>query len=256
MVRLHDPDTDAVVTVPKRELRPGMIRAQILGKEGQPGEIVWVDPASLNVNWALKHASFGAEIREVLEEIRIALHEVYPLTLEDWEHGFRCDDHPTREIRLWLHAARVFKHFTDGWDLDPDQKAHIFQVLTECLNNGRNHLLLKEGPRTLSRRRVQAITDYFFTQEQPSVPWVTSDPDYHWEVEVRQQVEQASVVVAADSSSRENLLIFGRAEVDAARERGSGAIEALVIPVNRDTHDLEKLIAVVRVVKGRDDFCT
>jgi hypothetical protein len=253
---MHDPETDAVVTVPKRELRPGMIRTRSVGEDGRLGEIVWRDPTSLKTDSAFKHDPFAAEIREVLEEIRIALHDVYPMTPEKWEYGFRCDTYPTREIRLWLHAARVFKHFTDGWDYDADQKAHMFQVLMECLNNGKNHLLLKEGPRTLSRKRVQAITDYFFAQKQPSVPWVTSDPDYHWNVEVRQQVEQANVIVAADSNSGEKLLIYGRANLDAVKKSGADAIEALVIPVNRDTDDLEKLVAIVRVVKGRDDFCT
>jgi len=253
---MHDPESDAVVTVPKRELRPGMIRTRSVGEDGRLGEIVWRYRTSLKTDSAFKHDPFTAEIREVLEEIRLALQDVYPMTPEEWEYGFRCDTHPTQEIRLWLHAARVFKHYTDGWDYDADQKAHMFQVLMECLNNGRDHLLLKEGPRTLSRKRVQAITDYFFTREQPSVPWVTSDPDYYWKVKVRHQVEQANVIVAADSKSGENLLIFGRADLEAAQKSGADAIEALVISVNQDTGDLEKLVAMVRVVKGRDDFCT
>jgi hypothetical protein len=129
MVRMHDLETGTVVTVPKRELRPGMIRARFVEKGDQLGEIVWLDPTTLNTDSAFKHDPFPAEIREILEEIRIALHDVFPMTLEEWEHGFRCDAHPTREIRLWLHAARVFKHFTDGWDYD--QKVHMFQVLRD-----------------------------------------------------------------------------------------------------------------------------
>jgi hypothetical protein len=256
MVRMRDPETDTVVTVPKRELRPGMIRARFIENNGRPGELVWVDPATLNADLEPKHPPFSADVHEILEEIRTALHDVYPMTPEEWEYGFRCDTHPTGEIRAWLHAARVYKHFTDGWDCDADQKAHMFMVLKECLTNGRNHLLLREGPRTLSRKRVRAITEYYFAQKLPSVPWVKTDPDYHWQVEVRQQVEQAKVIVAADSNSNEKLLVFGRAEYDAAVKSGSEAIGALVIKVDPDTDDIEKLVAIVRVVKGRDDFTT
>jgi hypothetical protein len=191
MVRMHDSETGEVVTVPKRELRPGMIQARCMSKDGRLGEIVWHDPASLKRARTFKHDPFPADIREVLEEIRVAFHDVRPRTQANWEDGFRYDMHPTREIRLWLHAARVFKHFTEHWDHDADQKAHMFRVIVECLNNGRNHLLLKEGPRTLSRRRVQAITDYFFTQEPPTVPLViTSDPDYRWMVEIRRRLSR------------------------------------------------------------------
>jgi hypothetical protein len=52
----------------------------------------------------------------VIRKIRTTFLEHRSLTLEEWEHGFRCDWNPDPEIAIWSHAADVYAEFTRGVD--------------------------------------------------------------------------------------------------------------------------------------------
>ena len=57
----------------------------------------------------LIHPPFDAEVRALLEEIRARLEPVFPMTLEEWEDGFRRDQTPEREIAIWVHISKRFE---------------------------------------------------------------------------------------------------------------------------------------------------
>jgi hypothetical protein len=154
-VRVYDFQTEQLTTIPASELAQGMVRARVIGIEGD----VWV-AASQAIPSEYRHPPFPEDIRDYLRQLQKTFADVYPRTIEQWEDGFRRDTHPDREIALWLYMGDVFEHFTSGQPLDADQKRDIFQVILASVNNGTKHVLATTNPRTLSKKRVREIVDW------------------------------------------------------------------------------------------------
>ena len=160
LVRVLDQESDKIVAVPRSELAPGFVRVYIPGQ----GEVFI--PTSAIARGEYQHPPFSQEIRDnLLEPIQKTFAEVRPLSIDQWEDGFRCDVHVEQEIAVWLHLAKAFRHFTRHLGPGPeeiDKKQDIFQLLLVCVNNGRENALATFSGRTLSRRRVKEIIDEFF----------------------------------------------------------------------------------------------
>ncbi len=108
MVPFLDPRTKRVIQIPASELRPGAILAQKVGSK----EADWMMTEDLELG-PIRHPEFNEEVRAYIRQIQDAFAEQHPLSFEEWEGGFRRDVDPAPEIALWLHAARVYKAFTD-----------------------------------------------------------------------------------------------------------------------------------------------
>jgi hypothetical protein len=156
MVRVYDFTTKKLFTIPERELAPGMVRARVAGIDGE----VWVAAETLKDS-DYRHPPFPEDVRALIRRLHEVFKDVYPQTVEEWEDGFRRDQHPEREIAIWQRMADIYTHFTEGRSLNSDQKKDIFQVILACVNNGPRHVLTTTNPRTLSRKRVKEIIDYF-----------------------------------------------------------------------------------------------
>jgi hypothetical protein len=155
MVRVYDLETKEIATIPGRELGPDLCPITIQPDVGQ----VWVTKEQLlkfNREAPPRHPPYPPELRERLKELVETFHDVYPQTLEEWENGFRHDTHDLGEIALWLQMAEVFRRFTEGRDLDFDQRKDIFNtILTGASAGAEAHFAL--NPRTLSEKRVKKI---------------------------------------------------------------------------------------------------
>jgi hypothetical protein len=155
MVRMFDVRTRRLTTIPVRELAAGMVRIRVEGSDCE----VWVD-ASQGLPGQLKHPHFGEDVRAVLADLQDTFRDVYPRTLEEWEDGFRRDDHPEWEIAVWLHMGRAYRHFIGGRALSAEQKREIFDVILAAVNNGREYVRLTTNPLTLSPMKVREIVDF------------------------------------------------------------------------------------------------
>ena len=179
-VRVCDPDTKKITTIPVGEVGPGMVRVSIddfstvselarqLGAKpraitGVEGE-VWIEASKL----PLLQPPFSAEDREVLVVIRDSLQEVHPLTLEQWEDRFRRDANPKQQIADWLHVAKVYKHFSTGRDLSPEQKLDVFTAAWAC-SGGPSYNSITMTLRELSLAQADEIWEYFFTQRMRAI---------------------------------------------------------------------------------------
>ena len=89
--------------MPARELNQDMVR----GRMQETGEEVWVESSKV-VQGEIRHPPFPAEVRAKISQILDTLKEVHPLTIAEWEEGFRRDTHPEREIALWLHFCKCY----------------------------------------------------------------------------------------------------------------------------------------------------
>lgn len=68
-------------------------------------------------------------------------------------------------------------------------------------------------------------------------------------------VASADVVLAQDVMTGRQALVYGRSVLEAiAASRQADELAVLVVELDMDTDELERLIALVRVVKGHDDY--
>src|SRR5262245_15758994 len=111
-VRVYDLETKTITTIPAQELAPGMVRAKVVGIEGE----VFIEAAQMGET-PYRQPPFSEGIRKRLEEIRNTFMEVRPLSLEEWEDGFRRDTKPAKEIGLWMWMGAAYKYFTKGRSL-------------------------------------------------------------------------------------------------------------------------------------------
>jgi hypothetical protein len=79
------------------------------------------------------HKPFCPEIRDEIKTIEHALAEVFPMNLKRWEDGFRKEQHPTREIAIWMFLVDVYERCLAKWpDLDKQGRKECFNVIAKC----------------------------------------------------------------------------------------------------------------------------
>jgi hypothetical protein len=66
--------------------------------------------------------------------------------------------------------AEGYDRFARGHGKSPEQKWDIFQVVLACVNNGPENALATTSHRTLSRKGVRRIVDYFAGEGGPPGP--------------------------------------------------------------------------------------
>jgi hypothetical protein len=156
-VRLLDTATGEISFIPARELAPFMAEARVDGIDGT----VWVDLRELRAG-EYQHPPFEETRIARLRELKSALDEVYSLSLEQWEDGFRRDTDPDNEIDLWLHLARLYRRITTDRTLAPQESKDIFRILIACLNSPREHVMHIAETSTLNDGEIQDIIAAFY----------------------------------------------------------------------------------------------
>lgn len=159
MVPFLDTQTKKVVRIPASELRPGTVKAQVQGID----EPVWVLPENLQPG-EIRHPAFDEEVRDMLREIRSAFAEHYPLTLEEWEDGFRRDANPAREIALWSHAADIYTEFAAD-EPSPERRHDVYLCLTTCMVTGPDDVWHVLRPQVLTRTEAERVVARFYGRE-------------------------------------------------------------------------------------------
>jgi hypothetical protein len=282
-VRLYDFDTGVITTIPARELAPGMIRASVQGIEGD----VWVPVDALKLGTSRpQHPPFCAEVRKTLRSIHRTIKEVYPVSFELWEGGFRRDTHPEQEIALWKVIADGFQHFTAGRAYTPEQKQDIFNILLGACNCGKDIVHYVTDPLTLSKAQIDRIARYFTKHHnkvgaiRDSLLWSRQGGhnkmagehgkarvygpvpleallknDHPPDSDPRPAFRFADVVLGTDTKSTRNAIVFGRTTLERAQRRAPRKPVLIVrVSIDEDTDDLEKLCALCQVRKGRHEF--
>ena len=160
-VRIYDPDTQQITTIPAAELAPNMVQVTLRRENGRDEENVWVDAAKLEQS-PYRHPPFPEEIRQYFHQLKAALDEVDFKSLEEWEDGFRRDENWQQELSLFLRIAEVYSRLTRGRNLDPTRKQDIYRVLIGCTLSPREHVLSVIDLSTLSRQEAQAAIAEFY----------------------------------------------------------------------------------------------
>jgi hypothetical protein len=155
MVKIYDPVTKKVSTIPQAELGHGMVEVDVVGV-GR----VWVKSNQFSVEAGpICHPPIGEELMaRIRRTIMEPLSEVYPKTLNQWEDGFRRDRHAEREIAIWEIIAQRYTAFVDANKLNKKQRKEVFQLMVRCTNvPNRSAFWETTRPQSLTREQVEAV---------------------------------------------------------------------------------------------------
>jgi len=109
------------------------------------------------------YAPFDPTSRAYLLQIKTALNEVYPMSLEGWQGGFRRDENPELEIAIWLHIAEVYRTVVGERTLTFDQKKEIFTILLSCtFYTTGDDASAALNPKVISKQDAESIITSFF----------------------------------------------------------------------------------------------
>jgi hypothetical protein len=158
-VRMLDLDTGKITSIPAAELAPGMIRVMLEGQEGE----FWVDAGKAKAS-PYRHPPFDEHTRDYLRYLQETLSEVDPVTLEEWEDGFRRDIDWERELTMWLYLAQHYLRLTENRQRSLGYKMDIYQVLLSCLNNPREQILTVVHLQEMTRNEAEEIIRVFFQE--------------------------------------------------------------------------------------------
>lgn len=158
-VAFLDVDAERVIRIPASELPPHAIQVQL--QESQ--ELVWALPEKIQMG-ELKHPPFDEDVRDLLRKIKKAFDEHQPMSLEQWEDGFRRDTHPEREIAIWLHAADIYTAFT-AEETNAERRADVYRCVVACMTTGPDTVWQLLRPATLSRAEAEKVVNKFFSKQ-------------------------------------------------------------------------------------------
>src|SRR5262249_31618024 len=122
--------------------------------------VVWLLPDKLQQS-GLKHPPFEEGVRDYIRKIQAAFAEHRPLSFQEWEDGFRCDDCPGPEIALWSHAADVYSEFTGG-ESSSDRRREVYRCVVTCMNASPDTIWRVFKAAALSRSEAAAVVNRFY----------------------------------------------------------------------------------------------
>lgn len=154
-VRVLDAETRAVTLIPERELPPGMVQMEVPGTG-----LVWVKAGTLKQS-GLIHPPFPPGALEVVKEIKAALDEVFPQSLEKWEEDLRRVARPEAEVARWLRVADAYKICTQGKWLAVDAKRDYYNVLHACSVSPRGRALKSVRLVAISRSEALRVAEVY-----------------------------------------------------------------------------------------------
>ena len=154
-----DTETGRIVRIPARELNQDAIQVRLEGVEG----LVWVMAKDLKSREP-QHPPFGQELLAYCRQIHDAFAEHRPLSLDEWEDGFRRDAHPEKEIALWLHAAEVYTAYA-GSEPSPVRRKDYYRVIVTCLTASPDSVWHALELQSLGREEAQEMIDRFYGME-------------------------------------------------------------------------------------------
>ena len=153
-VEVINVETGDVSLVPSDKIGPGMVRISYEGKE------YWADSAQLQQN-EYQHEPFEGEVKARIENIMVSLSEVYPLSYEEWEDGFRRDQNPINEIIIWERIVSVYQSYTNQTS-ELAIKRDIYSVVVTCSYSEPAQVLNQISLKSLSEAKAKEIVRAYY----------------------------------------------------------------------------------------------
>jgi len=154
IVRIFDSETKEITEVPMSELAPGFGLANVKGVEGD----VYIDLSTAKTG-EYKHPPFDEKTRKIFKLLQSVFKEVNPLTVNEWEDGFRRDAHPMKELELWANMAGAFNYFTKGKHMSLAEKKDHFHIILAWTNVGADRALNLVELQAMSRKQAEGVIE-------------------------------------------------------------------------------------------------
>jgi len=147
-------ETGGVSLVPSGQIGPGMVRINYEGKE------YWADSAQLQQN-EYQHEPFERKVKARIESIMASLSDVYPLSYQEWEDGFRRDQNPINEIIIWERIVSVYQSYANQ---TPELaiKSEIYSVVVTCSYSEPDQVLNQVSLKSLSEVKAKEIIRAYY----------------------------------------------------------------------------------------------
>ena len=123
LVRVYDFETKRMSEIPAADLASDMMLANIGGLGS-----AYVRSMQLKLG-DYQHPPFQEGVRDYFRALKRDLDEIYPLTLEQWEDGFRRDRNPADQIAIWLRLAETYQVFAKRLPRTDEEKEDLFRLL-------------------------------------------------------------------------------------------------------------------------------
>jgi hypothetical protein len=273
-------------TVPSTELPPGLVRIHIKND----GEFYAVQEVvtQLSEGSGFRHPPFSDAVRAIFSRLQRAFNDLMPMTVEEWEDGFRKDTHPWREIALWeLWADGMVKftgHITGADAVSKQKRRDIFGLLRQ-LNDlpHETKTLLQRGTAALgtagsiTANRAKEITGWYFAQSADARRTVRANElleliapagpigpervpisallnedgtglNLSADFDPRDLIAAVDVILAVDVVSGTEVVVFGRPGLEEITSRGEAG-KARVLRVELD-HETDELETLLGVVQA------
>jgi hypothetical protein len=239
-----------------------------------------------------QHPEFPEPLREIFRDFMQVFAGIYDRTLDEWEEGFRMDRHAWAEIAIWQQRTDCLKRFASHLSkssIDQQKRHDIYDVMVAIENQQREvtQALVKgkarmEKPGSITEGRLREIAEWMIadstrklrSKRREEIRRLLQGPGLHGPARVSisalldatgagfnadasfdpcDLVNSADVILGVDVDSGREFLFYGRERLmQIALEGGEEA--TLRIEIDLDTDDLERLAAIVKVVKGRHEF--
>jgi hypothetical protein len=153
-VEVINVETGDVSFVPSEQIGPGIVRISYEGKE------YWADSAQLQQN-DYQHEPFEGKVKARIESIMARLTDVYPLSYQEWEDGFRRDQNPINEIIIWEHIVSVYQSYATQTS-ELAIQSEIYSVVVTCSYSEPDQVLNQLSLKSLSEVKAKEIIRAYY----------------------------------------------------------------------------------------------
>ncbi|TGE28930.1 hypothetical protein [Hymenobacter metallicola] len=132
------------------------------------GTSPFVDSKNLQPS-PVRHDSLTAAQVEKITKIQATFEEVYPVSLEETLTDFKRDQHPDREIAVWLSMAEAYEKYLANQHrpLHLAAKKEVYSLLLMRSMMPTEKVLADASLKVLSRQEAQAVLALYSTVDQP-----------------------------------------------------------------------------------------
>lgn len=239
----------------------------------------YVDPKQLKPTTDPRFPPFSEEVRDILRAQHAIVGGPMNMTLDEWEHGFRCDTTPWGEIAHWQVVVEACRRFTSHLTADDEssrEKRHdVFRVVNALMSYGPAGAGAKYTAQgTITAKRVGEVAEWVFSPDRnadrlaarrllrrlikpdrvfgPSRVPLSALLDAHMTgpnldagFDPRDLIDEADVILAVDVDSEEERVVFGPETL----ESYAGSV-VLRVEIDADTDEADTLAVIVSTIKG------
>ena len=110
---------------------------------------------------SIKHSRLGDDMLADICLIQAAFQEHCPLSIEEWEDGFRRDATPQREIAFWFRAAEIYSALAAD-DPSPERRRDVYRCLVVCMVTRPDMFSLAFHPEAITPEEASLVAEAYY----------------------------------------------------------------------------------------------